>query len=317
VLSDIPVVQSRIVGLGDTLVVELSDGEGHIGLAALPTSTATRESLAAALSGKTATQPAVAAALENALLDLRCRRLAVPQHTLFGGPIRNEVPLVAAVVIDPERPDEVVPRCERLLEALSARILSLHTTIGGENIPAIVDEAARLCGGDVALRLCLHGDVADDARRRRLEAALRAFTLECCYTESSAHPLDLGVTPVGLLAGGAQTEALRDLAPRGVVNSVLTDARTLGGVAMLETIAAVAQVFQLEVGLIAPTSSLVDLIANAHSAAAAFSVHGGVEVTRLPDFSPFGCAMGDFLRAGAIVLPDAPGLGLHLVRVPR
>jgi len=318
VAADLHVAQARIVEIGAAgdaphFVLELSDEAGNVGVAALPASSGIRAALSAALASGDAVPPETAGAIENALFDLRCRKLGVPQHTLLGGAIRGAVPLVAAVDIAGAGSPEALERAARLLDDLHARVLSLHVPIdNADNVAAAVELFSRRYGSDVTLRLVLHGSLPDDSRLRHLERALRGVTLECCYAEAGTRPLDLGVTPVGLLARGARLDGLRDLSPHAELNAVLTDARTLGGLAALERVAAVGQVFQLEVGTIAPTGSPLDLLANAHSVASGFALHGGVEISRVPDFALFGASAADFLRGGAIVLSDTPGLGLAL-----
>jgi L-alanine-DL-glutamate epimerase-like enolase superfamily enzyme len=276
----------RIIELGAAdFVLTLDGAAGQRGLAAVASKTP---------------QPG---AIENARFDLRCRELGVSQHVLLGGAIRSAVPIVAAVTSGD------LDQALRLLDALHARALSLHLPVDAE-VTATVDRFARRLGKDIALRLCLHG-TADTGSVAR---ALRGVTLECCYVEAGMLPLDLGVTPVGLLATNGSIAGLRDLAPRAAINSVLTDARTLSGPTALETVHAVAQVFQLEVALAAPIGSPLDVLANGHAAASGFAMHGGVELARVPDFAPYGWAANDILRDGMIVLPDAPGLGLELKR---
>lgn len=288
-------LQARLIDIGGPeaaphTVVELTDEAGDRGLAAFV--------------GPRAALDIGSPAVHNALLDLRCRKLGLPQHVMLGGAVRTAVPLVAAVAVDPAAPEAAMHHADRLLGQSHARVLSLHVSAGAARLLEVVDLFARRCGGDVALRVCLHGTPNDASAQ-----SLRRFTLECCYAERA---LALGVTPVGLIVNSARTEPLRELAPRAAINAVLTDARTAAGPAALDAIGAVAQVFQLEVALAAPTGSPLDLLANAHAAASGFAMHGGVEISCVPDFSLFGASAADFLHEGAIVLSDAPGLGLQL-----
>jgi galactonate dehydratase len=264
------------------------------------------------------------AGIEQALWDLKGKRLGAPVYELLGGACRDHIPLYGNGPRG-SSPDEfarsahaIVERGFRALKfAAVDATLAVDTSHTIERAAAIVGAVREAVGPDIAIAVDVHGRLSP-AMSLRLADAIEPFDI--WFLEEPALPGDpQGLanvrqgTRIPVAAGERLFERgeFRDLFERRAIALVQPDIAHCGGIAEARRIAAMAETYQIG---FAPHNPLgpVNTIASAH---VAMSTPNFVSLELLVDDVPWRDAMlREPLRieGGSLFLSDAPGLGIEL-----
>lgn len=257
--------------------------------------------------------PAVTAAVDTALLDLQARREEVRVVDLIGGPTEQRVAVNATITA--EDPVEVAERAHAAVEA-GFTTIKLKVGVGDDErrLGAVRDGA----GPDTLLRVDPNGSWPTDQAVATI-ADWVEFGLE--LIEQPVAPGDLEamrtvrestMTPVIADEGVRTIDELEAHINASACDGIAVKLAETGGITLAGELIARAT----EAGLITFVTSTLDgpigLAAGIHFAAAHadFSVANGLATGGL-----FAATYAEGLpqvRAGAIELPEPPGLGIEL-----
>ena len=249
-------------------------------------------------------------ALEMALWDLKSKTLGVPLWDLLGGKTRARVPAYAHASS---------PESARAFRATGYRAFKAG------NVKGVVEKVARLrdeLGGDVDLMVDLHGPpwlTVPDAIK--MGKALEPFNL--AFMEEPLPPENIDgyarvrdAVRVPLAAGERHAGNLWSAAPllkRGLVDVIQPDPGRCGGISQLRKIAALAESC---FALVAPHSGTLGPVAEFAALHLMATIPNAMVMERFAEDCPARAEVvtaSPELRDGALVVPDAPGLGVDIV----
>ncbi|MEQ4206756.1 galactonate dehydratase [Actinopolymorpha sp. B9G3] len=275
------------------------------------------------------------AAVEQALWDVKARRLGVPVHELLGGRVRDHIPVYAWIGGD--RPRDVVEGARSRLEQ-GFRVVKLNATeeldhvASTADVDAVVARVAALrdtFGDQLDIALDFHGRV-HRAMARPLLLELEQFRV--LWVEEPLAPGHEDLLPdLARVAGRTRIATgerllsrwdFRKLLDTGGVDILQADV-SLTGLFELEKICRMAEAYDLPVVPHCPNGP-VSLAASLQVASACLNVpmHEqslGLHYHRDAAGRPAG-ELGDYLVDasvltpvnGALTVPAAPGLGIEL-----
>jgi galactonate dehydratase len=256
------------------------------------------------------------AAVDNALWDLKGRRLGLPVHALLGGAFRRELPAYVSGVPG-TRPEEVAANAAaRVAEGFGAIKLFLGR---GHDADVPVAEAVRSAIGDhVALLIDVQWryDVPGAIRLGRALERLNARWLETPVAPEDvagaaevARVLDV---PVALGECERTPWQFRDLLTARAADILQPDLGRCGGLTSFQAISALAEAHHIPVAVHCGIGFGLYLAAGLHALAA--------QPNDLPmELMPAMLETANrFLRepirlhAGTLTVPDRPGLGVEI-----
>jgi galactonate dehydratase len=269
------------------------------------------------------------AGIDQALWDLKGKRLGAPVHELLGGPVRDSIRAYGWVGGDD--PADVAAAAKAATDAgLTAVKMNATGKLRHVDTPAAVDAASgRLArvrervGPEVAVAVDFHGR-ASTAMAKRLAAALEPH--DPFFIEEPVRPGQEDALPTVAahttvpIATGERLYSRWDFAPLfedGVVDVIQPDLSHAGGISEVKRIAAMAEAHDVAfaphcpLGPIALAACLhVDAVApNAFVQEQSMGIHYNETADLLEyvaDTAPFD--LGD----GRLDIPDAPGLGVDV-----
>lgn len=292
-----------------------------------------------------------ASALEQALWDIQGQLLNVPIHTLLGGGLENSVPLYANINRMPgERTCAMF--AQHASGAREAGFHAVKCAPFDEVLPAEVDDGSEglgkgldrvaavraAVGGDCALMVDCHGRLGE-RRAREVMPPLRALSVkwleEPILTSKEVLRVIRYRSPeadehaaIGLaglrslardrtipLAGGEMVVGLSrfiDLLQLRVLDFIMPDVKYCGGILTASRVGAIAGVYGARVTPHNPSGPVATLGA-AHVAVVSATLDS-LEVAwgeLIPDRGLVDPPLR--IEAGALVLPEGPGLGARLV----
>ncbi|QJU55225.1 galactonate dehydratase [Herbiconiux sp. KACC 21604] len=265
------------------------------------------------------------AAIDQALWDIRGKRLGVPVHVLLGGPVRDRVDTYRHVAIyDPERTAAdaraLVESGVRVLKTgawVSDSVLPEHERLGRavERLSALRDAV----GWDVDVLIDNHGRSRPDEAIRLLRA-LAPFRIRWIEEPIAPESPEL-VAPVAAVARdhgisvafGERLFSRAEFRPaleRGLVDVVQPDLCHAGGISEVTRIASLADTYR---AVLAPHNP-AGPVSTAASAQVALAVPSFSLLELCPDeprrsevsVEPW------TLEGASLTVPDRPGLGIDL-----
>jgi galactonate dehydratase len=259
------------------------------------------------------------ALVEMACWDLKAKALGVPLHELWGGAVRERIPVCAAGWEPSERSADAFVEAAREVAAIGYKILSLDPfgNLGSELGRADLSRTIRLCesvraavGPEVAIWIHFGG------RFRPSDVVRLAHSLERMEAAGIFDPLDSDnrhaladlsrrvMTPLALSQNLTHWSAPRDAIVGGGVSLIAPDVATACGFSAVRTLAALAETNGVDMALRVRTGE-TGLAGAIHLGATLpnlrFIEHNADHRGKLP--SRFGFVDGAFL------LPNGPGLG--------
>jgi galactonate dehydratase len=267
------------------------------------------------------------AGVDQALWDIKARKLGVPVHQLFGGPVRERIPVYAWIGGD--RPDQVVEAARvRREQGFKAVKMNGVDDLAWLDSPTKIDALARriadvrAVGVDVGVDF--HGRVHKPMARtvlRVIEPLGPLFAEEIVLSDNPAVVAQLaGFTSVPL-AMGERLYSRWDFRPffeSGAIDIAQPDLAHAGGLSECRRIAAMAETYDVAVAPHCPIGPLA-LAACLHLAAAtpnfviqemSLGIHynGPSEDLTTLIRNPAVFAVSD----GGVAIPDGPGLGVEI-----
>ncbi|WP_170134952.1 mandelate racemase/muconate lactonizing enzyme family protein [Acuticoccus kandeliae] len=266
----------------------------------------------ARLRGLVARNNPAKAAIDCALHDLKARALGVPLHALYGGKVRDRLPLMRILALkDP------AAMAEEARALVDAGYRGLKVKVAGD----VAADAARVAAVRAAVgdgvRLAVDANmafgVAEAIRFAALvEGAGLAFFEQPVAADDIAGLAAVAravAVPVEADEAAGSADAVRAIAARGGVASVNLKLARSGGIGPTFEMAGICAAAGVAVRMGANVGSQL-LVAHAVHVAAALPALGGLselaEFARL-DGDPYrGLAIED----GAVLVPDGPGTGV-------
>lgn len=292
-----------------------------------------RQATAQAIAAEPGASAIVAAsALEQCLWDLIGRTLDVPAHDLFGGRVRDTIPLYANInrSTDPRTPDGFARMAEKAVAAgFGAIKLAPFDAIAAD--PAQRGDIRLLTDQGIACAAAVRQAIGRDrhllidahsrfTREQGLALAERLAPLGLYWLEevTAATPIDdlVAINRAARMptAGGESVRgiaAFYDYIRAGAVDIVMPDVKICGGMFELKKIAALAQAAGLRVSPHGPASPIGNLAA-AHVAATLpnFDIleHAFGEVPWRDEL----LAGGEAIEGGVLRFSSQAGLGASL-----
>jgi L-alanine-DL-glutamate epimerase-like enolase superfamily enzyme len=244
--------------------------------------------------------------VENALWDLVGRKLGVPLYELLGGALRQRVAIAAPVRIAAEESVEaVVAQAKRLVDGHGFRTLALlDGGTAGQRTASVLAALRVAFGPAMGLRLHLPAGCVRPARDAALTALGLEF-LECAGDDASGEREAWAGDPP--LAGGRGLAAgplIAEMCRRGVVQVLVAEPGSAGGVPGIARLGALARAFQLELALACAGGSRWELALAVQLAATQPMAEQAV-------LCPDAAALSD-VEDGMLTLSGAPGIGVDL-----
>lgn len=271
------------------------------------------------------------AGIDQALWDIKGKRLGVPVYQLLGGPVRERVPMYAWIGGDDpaEVRDAALERVEQGFRAVKMNAVGALRYIDS---PASVERAVRqvesvreAVGRDVGVAVDFHGRV----HRAMAKVLLHALApLSLMFVEEPVLPehLDsLGEIAAGVPVPIATGERLfsrwdfKRLLEARVVDIVQPDLSHAGGISEVRKIATMAEAYDVA---LAPHCPLGPIALAASLAVDAVSPNALIQEQSLGIHYNVGNDLLDYLenpavfafREGYCALPTGPGLGVAIDR---
>lgn len=267
------------------------------------------------------------AGIDQALWDLRGRKLGVPVHQLLGGRVRDRIPVYAWIGGD--RPADIAEAAkQRAAQGFTAVKMNGTEDIGWlegmRQIDALVERVGQVRDAGVDVGIDFHGRV----HRPLARAALKAIEpLRPLFAEEVV--LSDNVDVVAQLAGcsavpialGERLYSRWDYRPffeKGAVDIIQPDLAHAGGISETRRIAAMAETYDVAFAPHCPIGPLA-LAACLHVGAATPNfviqeVSLGIHYNRpAEDLTTLVRNPTMFaIENGAIAIPDGPGLGVEV-----
>jgi galactonate dehydratase len=269
------------------------------------------------------------AGVDQALWDIKGKRLGVPVHELLGGPVRDRIRVYQWIGGD--RPSDVAEQARAQVDA-GFTALKMNATEELERVadPAAVEAAAtrlrevrEAVGDEVGIGVDFHGRVAKPTAKRlvsRLDSYDPMFVEEPVLPEhNEALPAIADHTTAPIATGERMYSRwdFNEAFERGAVDVIQPDLSHAGGITEVRKIAAMAESYDVALaphcplGPIALAACLqVDACApNAFIQEQSLDIHYNETsdvLEYLEDPSVF-----DY-EDGYVRIPDAPGLGIEI-----
>ncbi|HEX8199453.1 MAG TPA: mandelate racemase/muconate lactonizing enzyme family protein [Isosphaeraceae bacterium] len=279
---------------------------------------------------------AAAALIEVACWDLIGQALGVPVYRLLGGAVRDRIPACASGWWPQERSPEALAAAAQRVATAGYRALTLEPFGAGDAEPSRAELHGALdrgvavraaVGPDVEIVVALGGRFTPAAAVRVARVLER---IEPGWLQEPIPPGDPGALrdvarrircPVSAGAGLPDRGAFRELLQRRACDLIGPDLTRVGGLGEARTLAALAEVFSLQVALRGAAGPVVTA-ANLHLAATLPNLRAVEHVipdipvasSPGPEVDPTRDVIsgGPVVVAGAFPLPEGPGLGVSL-----
>lgn len=267
------------------------------------------------------------AGVDQALWDIKARKLGVPVYQLLGGRVRDRIPVYAWIGGD--RPAEVAEAARlRLAQGFKTVKMNGVEDLAWLDSPSKIDALARRIADVRAIGLDVGVDFHGRVHKPMARAVLRAieplaplFAEEIVLGDNPAVVAQLAGSSSVPLAFGERLYSRWDFRPffeSGAIDIAQPDIAHAGGLSECRRIAAMAEAYDVAIAPHCPIGPLA-LAACLHLAAAtpnfalqemSLGIHynGPSEdlttLIRNPDLFA--------VRDGAVAIPDGPGLGVEI-----
>jgi L-alanine-DL-glutamate epimerase-like enolase superfamily enzyme len=254
------------------------------------------------------------AAIDCALHDLLARSLDVPLHVLFGGPVRDAVPILRILAI--KAPDEMAAQAQKLVER-GYRYLKIKVDGDVDEDVARVSAIRRQVGGEIHLTIDANQSYSP---KDAITALTRMSECRIDLVEQPVHTGDLEglalvtrtvpVTVEADEAAGSLNEIF-ELVSRRAVDAVSLKVPKLGGLRNTLAAARLCEAGYIKCRLGAAVGSRLLAAQALHLACALPNIDYACELgefDRLLD-DPFS---GIEVEDGMLRLPQGSGSGVHL-----